>query len=157
MAPQQQPSPPPPRRFSLSDVLGSLFAGGIVTLFGAGGLLLGGTLLVIAILVIGLLLTYGGKGTWLLVVLFLAASVAVGLWIHDTDDEPQVALHYQRQAGIHGSACYATLEDTYARGLIPEKYEDAIYLGAFVNWYVPVGQNMQATDHHLGTRARTTS
>lgn len=149
MAPQQQPSPPP-RRFSLSDLLGSLFAGGIVTLFGAGGLLLGGTLLVIAILVIGLLLTYGGKGTGFVIVLFLAASVAVGMWIHHTDDEPQAALHYQRQAGIHGNACYATLEDTHARGLLPGSFDDAIYLGAFVNWYVPVGQTMQATDHHLG-------
>lgn len=142
---------PPPRRFSLSDLFGSLIAGSIVTLFGTGGLLLGGALLVIVILVIGLLLTYGGKGTWLLVFLFLAASVAAGLWIHHQEDEPQAVLHYQRQAGIHGSACYATLADTQARGLIPaNSFDDAIYLGAFVNWYVPVGQTMQVTDHHLG-------
>lgn len=134
------------------DFIGSLIAGSVVALYGTGGLLLGGALLVFVILVIGLLLSYGGKGTWFLVILFAAASVAAAVWVHRTDADRQPGIqYYQRQSGIHGNACYATLADTQARGLIPTtSFDDAIYLGAFVNWYVPVGQKMQATDHHLG-------
>lgn len=150
MAPQQQSSPPEARRFSLSDLLGSIFAGGIATLIGGGALFAAFVLLMFAVLIIGLLLTYAGKGFWLFVLAFIAVSVAAGLWFHfngaAADDVPR----FRRLAGIHGSACYATLEDTQARGLIPDSFDDAVYLGAFVNWYRPLNELLQPTDHHLG-------
>jgi type IV secretion system protein VirD4 len=150
MAPQQQSSTPEPRRFSPSDLFGSLFAGGLATLIGGGALFAAGVLLMVAGLIIGLLLTYAGKGFWLFILAFAAVSVAAGLWFHfngaAADDVPR----FRRLSGIHGNACYATLDDTRARGLIPDRFDDAVYLGAFVNWYRPLNELLQPTGYQLG-------
>lgn len=150
MAPQQQPSPPEPRRSSPSDLFGSFIAGGIATLIGGGALFAAGVLLMFAALIIGLLLTYAGKGFWLFILAFAAVSVAAGLWLHfngaAADDRPR----FRRLAGIHGNACYATLDDTRARGLIPDGFDDAVYLGSFVNWYRPLDELLQPTGYQLG-------
>lgn len=149
-APQQQ-SPPDNGRNSLSGLLGSLFAGGLATVYVGGALFIGFVLLMIVLVVFLLLLNYASKGFWLFLLFFLVVSALVGLWLHFSEGEQSDAVpRYQRQAGIHGDACYATLDDTHARGLIPEHFADAIYLGGFVNWYTPLNERMQATGHQLG-------
>ena len=150
MSAPNDPSSHERQRFKLSDLLGSLFAGAIATVYVGGGLFAGFVLLMIAVLVIGLLLTYASKGFWLFMLAFAAISTAVGLWLHYSDDEPDDGPRFRRQSGIHGDACFATLEDTIARGLVPESFAAAVYLGEFLNWYTKLNEPMVYTGHQLG-------
>ncbi len=149
MSAPNDPSPAP-RRFNPWALLVSLFAGTLATVYVGGAVFTAIVVLIVLVAVFGLLLTYAGPGTWFALLAFLGTSAAVGLWVYCSDDEPETVPRYRRQAGIHGNACYATLDDTAARGLIPEVFDAAVYLGGFVNWYVPVGERMQPTGHQLG-------
>jgi type IV secretion system protein VirD4 len=139
-------------------------AGGIKDLFSswaAGGVVLGVGVWAITTIVVGFfivmvilgLLILTGAMKWVL--LFLLVAAPIGYWVHHNQPEPTPALPpvlRGRSAGIYGNACYATLDETAARGLIPEKgdFSEAVFLGEYLNWFVPFDQPNERTGSYLG-------
>jgi type IV secretion system protein VirD4 len=122
---------------------------GLIAVAIAGVVIIGGFALVVIVL-----LAETGILKWLFY--FALAAIPMGIWVHfhnkNNPTPAPVQPLRQRQAGIHGDACYAPWEDVQARGLFPPEnnFSASVYLGEYLNWYTPINESWQRTGHHLG-------
>ena len=135
----------------LRDLWVSWQAGG--TFLGVG-LFLAVWLGVVAIIAIAILMVLIKSGAMAWVLIFVVAAAALGTWMHLTADPvaPPSAPLKQRQAGIHGDACYAPYDEVHARGLLHDDgdFSSSIYLGEYLDWFTPLDVAFHRTGLHVG-------
>ena len=129
-------------------------------IFGSGGLVIstwaalivGGFLVVTLLGLLLMLLAEVGVLKWLL--LFAAAAGGLGWYIytHHEEPPPQPLPIRQRMGGVYGDAGYADFQSMLDLKLLPEggDFTRAIYLGEYLNWYIPPGAQFERTSRHVG-------